>query len=128
MNKRTATAETLADDIRHYRKTCSLDSWTSFVRELQIPNDLFPALATDRPELLRLAKPRALSEEECKILYDLLGGMLETHWALRAHTMKVAELVDRWNGAFVGLATISRQITDLANFREPVEFEFDKEE
>ena len=123
MNERQTKAEALADNIRHYRKTCSLESWTSFVRELQVPNDLYPALAADRAELVRLAKPRALTEDECRILYDLLGGMLETHWALRAHTAKVAELVDRWGQAFKGLATISVQIQDLANFRDPGEFE-----
>jgi len=98
-----------------------LTKWNSFVRDLHVPNDMAPAFLTGRMELLCLAKPRALTEEECKQVYELIGGILETNNALREHAAMVADLADRVIGGLHALERPLQQLRDFGNFRTPVD-------
>lgn len=115
--KRLTGRELLAHEIAAYRRDAKLDSWNVFVEELQVPGDIYPALQTNRPELLRLARPRALTEAECAVLYKLIGGLMETNAALRQHTERVANLTDRLTAAMKGFDSAAQAINDFANFR-----------
>lgn len=100
-----------------------LDSWNSWVREAQVPGELSMAILTGRLELLKLAKPKPLTEEECKVLYELLGVLIETNLTLQQHSLLVAELssqIGNHVGAAVGQAS---KLKEYANFRNPVEEE-----
>jgi hypothetical protein len=98
-----------------------MESWSSFVRALNIPSEIAPAFMTGRVELMRLARPRPLSEEECRVLYELIGGLLETNMALRDHASAiydgVANVTQGLSGAIKGV----ERLKVLATFREPYE-------
>ena len=113
INKRTELTEYL-DDLR---RSCPLDSWNSFVEELQVPGELLPALMTQRTELLALLKPRELSESECDSLYKLIAGLVKTNRALQLHAQQLATLVENWENQFSGLEAIGRQISEFAQFQ-----------
>lgn len=98
------------------RSDIALESWNSFVRELQVPSELMPALMTARPQLIKLVKPRAMSEEEVKQLLEIIGTLMETNWVLQEHSRTVAHLVKEWVGAFRGLNTVGWRIRNFANF------------
>ena len=98
-----------------------LETWNSFVRELQVPSDIAPAFLTRRVELMSLAKPRPLTESECKVMYDLVAGLLETNEALREHAALVAELAQQFTGGLAGTLRAADRMRAFANFHEPVE-------
>lgn len=99
------------------RANAKLDSWTSFVEELKVPAEIYPALVTNRPELLNLAEARALSPEEHQIYLALIKGLLETNVALRTHTAMVAKATSSWMGQMNGMIGLANQIDHIANFR-----------
>ena len=43
-----------------------LNSWNSFCRELNVPREMYPALMSARPELLKLFQPRALTQKRVR--------------------------------------------------------------
>lgn len=94
-----------------------LDSWNSFVEELPVPAELFPALVTNRVELIKLAKPRGLSLEEVAALYKLIAGLMETNQALREHASNVATLVQDWLATQAGALTLARKVAAFARFQ-----------
>ena len=110
------TPEQLSHRIR-LAQAGSLESWNSFVRELNVPNDFIPAIAASRSELLRAVKPRAMSEEEAKVVFELVAGLIDTNIALRAHAQELATLVMNWQKMSRGMMTVAGQISDFANFR-----------
>lgn len=104
--------------IRELRAECKLDTWTSFVEELKVPSVIYPALMTNRPELLKAAPVKALTEGECRVMYDLVGGLMETNAALRKHASDTAHLVNNWTNAVRAMVSIAGQIEQFANFRQ----------
>lgn len=97
-----------------------MESANSFIRALDVPADLAPAFLTGRVELIRLAKPRPLTEDECRVLYNLIGGLLETNQVLREHATAVSDAAGDIAGAVHGLSTVSERLRLLANWREDV--------
>jgi hypothetical protein len=95
-----------------------LPSAASFLHTLQVPSDLTPAMLTNRPELVKLAKPRPLTADECKMLYALISDLMETNAALRRHAQEVARLADNWLTAFTGLGAVGHRIAHFANFEK----------
>lgn len=98
-------------------KEARLDAWNAFVEELQVPSELYPALMTNRPELVRLAPRRALTADEAGALYRLIAGLLETNQALRQHAAMTAQLVEDWMSTMQGMETTAYKIQHFANFR-----------
>lgn len=116
-DKRLSGATRVALEIASFREQAKLDSWNSFVEELQVPSEIYPALVTSRPELLAAVQPRDLPANEVGVLYKLIGGLLETNAALREHTERVAQLTGILNDSLKGFASAARSIHDFANFR-----------
>lgn len=110
------TKQELDEAVIELARKATLESWGSFVEELQVPSEIYPALVTNRPELLRLAQPRALTAEEVGVLYRLIGGLLETNAALRAHASQVANLVHDWRAAVDGFVSTARKVENFAQF------------
>jgi hypothetical protein len=125
--KRLSAAERTAMEIAEYRKTAKLDSWNSFCEELHVPSDIYLALMTNRPELMRLVQPRALTIDECAVLYKLIGGLMETNAALRQHTQRVAQLTSNLSGAMVQFSRAALSIQQFANFTVSEDAEDDEE-
>lgn len=105
-----------------------LDSWNSYTQAVQVPNDLATTMMTGRPELLRAVKPRALTVEETKAIYDCLATLIETNMALQHHAQQVAHLVDNWASGFKTLATVGNKIEHFANFRKLSDVAEDEED
>jgi hypothetical protein len=114
--KPTAT-ELMDADIDRLVEKGKLDSWTDFVDALNVPNDLFPALMSNRPELVVLVKPRALSTDEHKVYLDLIGGLMKTNAALREHASQLARLTSNWADAFTALRNVGQRIERFANYK-----------
>lgn len=116
IRRQTAT-EQLDDLITELSQRCRLDGWEAYVRELDLPIELMPALMTGRPELLMLLKPRAMTEEEVRKLYQLIGTLMETNFALQEHAQQISQQVSIWLDAFKHLNSVGRRIGHFANFR-----------
>jgi hypothetical protein len=117
--RRLTGLQRIAIEIAEYRDKAKLDSWNSFVEELKVPSELYPALLTSRPELVVAATPRAMNADECKIIYKLIGGLLETNAALREHTARVAQLAENLSSQMLGFQRVAHQIELFANFKNP---------
>lgn len=116
MRPPTAT-ERLDDQITELSAKTRLKSWNEFVEALAVPQDLLPGMLTNRPELLKLAQPRAMTEAEVAVLYKLIIGLIETNQALREHAEQVAHQVTLWEASFKQLESVGRRIKAFANFK-----------
>lgn len=121
MTRKISTTESRLMEIQ-----ASITKWNDFVRELQVPGDMAPAISTGRLELLRLAQPRALSTDECAILYQLVGGLLETNQALQRHASLISNLAAEVHGSIAGAEGIAGRLEAYANYREPRENDADE--
>jgi hypothetical protein len=115
--QRKSRIEELDDEVRELGERLHLASPNHFTEPLNLPGDLVPGIMANRPELVRLAKPRALDEAECRDLYRALASLIETNAILREHTERVAHLVSNWSASFTQLSSIGGQIERFANFR-----------
>lgn len=111
------TTEELDARIRDLAARCRLDSYTSFVEEFPILRELFPALTTGRSELLAGANPRALTQDECAIVFKMVGAIVETNFALREHAEHVALMTKNWSQAFTHLRAVGDKVERFANFQ-----------
>lgn len=93
-----------------------LASWTDFVHDLRVPSDIHPAIASGRIELMKLARARDMKADEVQVLYDLIGGLLETNAVLREHAALVAELSANQQGHVSAALRSLQQLRDFANF------------
>lgn len=100
-----------------------LSKWNEFVREIKVPADIAPAMMTGRLELLKLAQPRALTVEECVVIYELIGALLETNQALQEHSQLVADIATEVRRGLGGLNGLAGRLESYGNFREPRESE-----
>jgi hypothetical protein len=96
-------------------------NWNDFITALNVPAEFIPGLSTGRIELLKLVQPRAMSIEECRVLYDLIFGLVETNNVLREHAELVAQLADTTHQSLKGAVHAADRIRRFANFMEPVE-------
>lgn len=97
-----------------------MSSWNEFVREMKVLPDLGPALSTGRVELLALAKPRPLSEEECKVLFDGFAVLIETNMVLRMHAQLLSQLAAQQYELAGGMVKKLGELAEFAEFRNPV--------
>jgi hypothetical protein len=109
--------EALDAQVTELAERCRLKDWSYYIEEIELPNDVLPALMTGRPELLKHLKPRPLTEEETAKLYKALAALIETNMALREHAEKLAQLTDNWAQQFRGLQGVGNKIQNFANFR-----------
>jgi hypothetical protein len=103
-------------DIARLSKAAKLDGWAAFVRELDIPMDIYPAIASGRTELLAMIRPRDYSKEEMVKIFKLIAGLIETNVALREHAEQTSHLVDIWSDAFKQLESLGQRIKRFATF------------
>ncbi len=97
-----------------------MHSWNEFCRDMPVLPDLGPALSTGRVELLALAKPRPLSEEECKVLFQGFSVLIETNNALRMHSQLVSQLAAQQYELAGGMVKKLGELVEYAEFRTPV--------
>lgn len=115
--RKPSTDDRLNERIDELVANTKLDGWNAFIEELQVPQDFQAALMTMRPELVRLAKPRAMSEQEVAMLYKLIAALIGTNMALQQHAAEVAQLVEHWSANFKSLSRTGDRIHRFANFR-----------
>lgn len=106
----------LNEEIKRLAKECQLDSWSAFVNEMTMPSDIYAAMASGRPELLKLIEPRDLSAAEMKIFLIIIATLLNTNMALREHSQRLAQFTGQWADAFRALHSIGNRIERFANF------------
>lgn len=116
MNHANDRAQQLDNEIKRLASACQLDGWNAFVDDILVPGDIYPALASGRPELIKLIQPRALSADEAKVLFDIIASLIGTNMALREHAQRVAQFTDNWADAFKALHSVGNRIQRFANF------------
>lgn len=104
-----------------------MHGWNEYVRDMKVLPDVAPALSTGRPELLALMAPRPLSEEECKVLFDMLTVLIETNAALRLHSELIGQVAEQQAQLVNGAARKLDQLIDYAHFRNPTDADPDEE-
>lgn len=119
--KGETTNERISENEEALRKLHEqLHSWNEFCREMPVLPDLGPALSTGRVELLALAKPRPLSEEECRVLFQGFAVLIETNNALRMHSQLVSQLASQQYELAGGMVKKLGELVEFAEFRNPV--------
>jgi hypothetical protein len=116
-----ATVQALDEFIREKGDWCKMPGPASLTEDVAMPPEFVAAFVTGRPELVKLVRPRALTEEECKSLYNAMAVLIQTNAALIEHAQRLATSVDQWDNAFKQLDSVGRRIVDFANFRSPLE-------
>lgn len=109
-------AAELDAEIKRLASACRLDAWTAFVDEMKVPSDIYPALASGRPELIELIQPRALTAEEAKPLFAIIATLIGTNFALRQHSEQLAAFTHNWADSFKALHAVGSRIERFANF------------
>lgn len=94
-----------------------LEAWNAFIRAIDLPAEIYPALMTGRTELLNLIQPKALSAEDSKVLFNLICVLIQTNVALQTHAEQLSVMVDNWSGAFKHLESLGRKVQDFAAFK-----------
>jgi hypothetical protein len=124
---KVSARQRLEDELHALAERCSLEHAHQLVRAVDLPPDLAAALLTNRVELLALARPRALTEEEAGRLYKLVAVLMETNAALREHADNVSRLAENWLSQFTGLASVGEGIVRYARFEtRPLDNEEDE--
>jgi hypothetical protein len=96
-----------------------LHSPSEVVEVVSLPTDLAAVLTTGRTELLALVEPRALSKDECAMLYKLFEVLIKTNFALQAHARETARMVEQINGMVRGLLPYASRTALFADFKNP---------
>lgn len=94
-----------------------LRSWNELTQAVSIPVELAAAMHTQRAELIRIVPPKALTEDECRRLYDFIGTLIETNMALTQHAEQLAQLVGTWAESIRGAVGLAEQVRLFANFK-----------
>jgi len=101
-------------------RRAKLDSWSDFVRPLNIPREFAPAVMSGRFELIEICAAQVADREwdasERKSMIKLVAGLLETNMALQEHAQGLSSLVTSWGQQFAGLEALGRQIETFADF------------
>ena len=115
--RRPTRADKLADIIRELSTKKVLRSPAELSETVAMPPELFVAMASGRPEMIKLAKPRTLSEEETKQVFHLIATLIETNMLLKEHAEAVSKLVGDWANLFKGLHKLGDEIENFAGFK-----------
>ena len=126
--RRETPTERLNAEIDELSGKTSLDGWNAFIRNLQVPGDVAPAIMSARGELLRLVPPRELSADEHKVYLDLIGGLLETNAALRRHAEQVSQIAEQLRPLVKGFAKTCLRLEGFARFEKTDDVVEDEEE
>jgi hypothetical protein len=115
-NKTRVKVDEFEADIVRLSKDCKLDGWMSLVDEVKVPPDIFAALFTGRPEVIKLIKARDLTAAEAAPLFAVIATLIETNAALREHAVMTARLVNNWADAFKQLHGVGKKVQRFASF------------
>ena len=115
--KMSHTCERIGEIVRDLADQTRLSKWTELCEDVKVvDNGLAVALMAGRPELVKIAKGRPLTSEECQHLYHLVGTLLETNQLLQQHASLTSQLVENWMGHFKGMNKAAKEIQSFANF------------
>jgi hypothetical protein len=98
--------------------TKKLRNWNDLTEEIVAPPAVIAALATGRPEMLKLAVNGAATEEETKALYNVIRVLMETNRELQQHSQQVAENMKQARLTLRGLQGQFNRLHELASFTE----------
>jgi hypothetical protein len=121
MGKKSARKDVAKQESHEHRaamlqRIAKLEGPNFFTQAVDMPADLAAGIITSRPELLRAVRPRALNEQECAVLYNLLSTLIETNMALREHAQEVATMTKNMMGGFTTVNRVADQLKSFANF------------
>lgn len=84
---------------------------------VSLPPELAVALATGRPELIKLARPRPLEEKEVAALYHAIAVLIETNQLLQQHANDLAHLADIVATSLKGAVRQANEIALVGRFK-----------
>lgn len=107
--------ERMAESLAEIRKPNEL------IGAVSLPVELAQALASGRPEIALMFKPRALSEVETVAVFKAFAVLMETNLALQRHSQLCADIAENFVQSFDGISRQAHSLIDFANYRESVE-------
>lgn len=84
---------------------------------ISLPPELAVALATGRPELIKLARPRPLEEKEVAALYHAIAVLIETNQLLQQHVNDLAHLAEIVATSLKGAVRQANEIALVGRFK-----------
>jgi len=117
-NNLSPTHEHMQEIIEGLNDAQRLQHWNELVENVNaIDPSLAIAIDSGRGSVVKAFAPRPLTAEEAKLLFHLVGVMIETNQALQQHAQQTAELVNQWVGHFKGMFKTARMIESFAHFK-----------
>jgi len=99
------------------KTVAAMRGWNELSEACDCPADLAIAFITGRSELLKLAKPRAMTEAEVAVLYNFIRVQMQTILQLQRHSQLVANHARDMETALRGLRLGMDELNHFANFR-----------
>lgn len=96
--------------------------WAALAEEIDLPNDIALAVATNRPELLKLAI-RPMNKAEVGLLLNALRVMMLTNQNLQNHCRDLSQMADEISSHIKGTLSQTRRLQHKAAFLEHEEEE-----
>jgi prophage DNA circulation protein len=117
MPKTDATTERDAM-VQALHDSMALRSPAEFVETMELPHDLYVAIATGRPELITLATARDMTAAEVAELYEVIAVLIRTNYALQVHARELAKMASDFGRQMHGAARQIAAIEQFADFRK----------
>lgn len=91
--------------------------WAALAEEIDLPNDIALAVATNRPELLKLAI-RPMNKAEVGLLLNAMRVIMLTNQNLQKHCLELSQMTEQLTGHFKGALSQARRLQHKAAFQE----------
>ena len=102
-----------------------LRKWNDLTEEVTAPPPIIAALATGRPEMLKLAPKGAATAEEVAVLYNVIRVLLETNRELQDHSQLLADQMKQVRLSLRGMSRQFDRLYTLASFTDGDVYEGD---
>ena len=98
--------------------TIKLRNWNDLTEEVKAPMAVLAAMASGRPEMLKLAPKGPATAEEAAALYNTIRVLLETNRALQEHAQQLASQMKQVRLSLRGLSGQFDRLYEAANFTD----------
>jgi hypothetical protein len=98
--------------------TKKLRNWNDLTEEIKAPQAVLVAMASARPELLKLAPKGPATAEEAEALYNVIRVLMETNWELQQHSARLATEMKQLRQMLNGLQRKFVDLEAVASFTE----------
>ena len=95
-----------------------LRKWNDLTEEVRAPSPVLAALATGRPEMLKLRTKGPATADDADSLYNVIRVLLETNRELQMHSQELASQMGQLRLTLRGLTRKFDELQELASFTD----------